>query len=94
MRVPVRPRPNLQCIATRPGAESTMPPVRRKAATEALGDTERRLVGEAAAADGEGTIGREASDERGAARLAGVECGGIARAPQKALFPYHPQETV
>ena len=33
----------------------------------------------AAAADGEGTAGREASDDRGAARLAGVESGGIAQ---------------
>ena len=40
--------------------------------------------------------GCEASDERVAARLAGVEVGGIARAAavtQKRLFPYHPQET-
>ena len=52
------------------------------------------LVGEAAASDGEGTAGREASNERGAARLARVEGGGIARATQKALFPYNPLETV
>ena len=46
-----------------------------------------------AVADGDGTAGREASDERGAARLAGVEDGGIARATQKGWFPYHQQET-
>ena len=48
----------------------------RGAARVALGGTGRRLAWEAAAADGEGTAGREASDERGAARLAGVERGG------------------
>ena len=35
---------------------------------------------EDAAADGEGSAGHEAKDERGAASLAGVEGGGIARA--------------
>ena len=54
-----------------------------------LGGTGRRLVGEAAAADGEGMAGREASDERGAARLARVE-GRL----QRGLFPYHPPDTV
>ena len=41
--------------------------------------------------------GSEAKDERGAARLARVERGGIARAAavtQKRLFPYHQQDTV
>ena len=47
-----------------------------------------------AVADGDGTAGREASDERGAARLAGVEGGSITRATQQGLFPYHPLETV
>ena len=61
----------------------------RGAAREALGGTGRRLVGEAAAADGEGMAGREASDERGAARLARVE-GRL----QRGLFPYHPPDTV
>ena len=60
------------------------------AAREALGGTGRRLVGEAAAADGEGTAGREASDERGAARLAGLEGGGIARATPKGIVPVSP----
>ena len=41
------------------------------AAREALGGTGRRLVGEAAAADGEGTAGREASTS--AARRASQE---------------------
>ena len=43
---------------------------------------------------GGGRRGREASDERGAARLAGVEGGSITRATQQGLFPYHPLETV
>ena len=54
-------------------------------------------LGEAAAADGESRACREASDERNALCLAGVEGGGIARAAavtQKGLFPYHLQETV
>ena len=45
-------------------------------------------------ADGEGTAGREASDERGAAHLAGIEGGGIVRATPTGLFPYHPPDTV
>ena len=62
----------------------------RLAAREALGGTGRRLVGEAAAADGEGMAGREASDERGAARLARVEGAGIARATPKGIVPVSP----
>ena len=61
------------------------------------GGTGRQHVGEDAAANGEGTAGSEGKDERGAARLAGVEGGGIARAEavtQQGLFPYHPQNTV
>ena len=59
-------------------------------AREALGGTWRRLFGEAAAADGEGTTGREERDEHCAARLAGVEGGGIARTAavtQKGIVP-------
>ena len=55
-----------------------------------LGGTGRRLVGEAAAADGEGMAGREASDERGAARLARVEGAGKARATPKGIVPVSP----
>ena len=62
----------------------------RGAAREALGGTGRRLVGEAAAADGEGMAGREASDERGAARLARVEGAGKARATPKGIVPVSP----
>ena len=63
---------------------------RRGAAKEALGGTGRRLVGEAAAADGQGMAGREASDERGAARLARVEGAGKARATPKGIVPVSP----
>ena len=44
----------------------------------------------AAAEDGEGTAGSEASDEHAAARLAGVEGGGIARATPKGIVPVPP----
>ena len=59
-----------------------------------LGGIGLLLVAEAAAADSEGTACRKASDESGAALLAGVEGAGIARATQKRWFPYHPLETV
>ena len=51
----------------------------------ALGGGGRRHVGEDAAADGEGSAGREAKDKRSAASLAGVESGGIARAAGAAV---------
>ena len=57
---------------------------------KALGGTGRRLVGEVAAEDGEGMAGSEASDERGAARLPGVEGAGIARATPKGIVPVSP----
>ena len=41
-------------------------------------------------ADGEGTADREANDERCAARLAGVEGVGIARATSKGISPISP----
>ena len=47
-------------------------------ARKALGGTGRLLVGEAAAADGEGTACSEASDKRSVARLTGVEGAGTA----------------
>ena len=45
---------------------------------------------EAAVADGEGTACSEANDERCAARLAGVEGVGIARATPKGIVPISP----
>ena len=64
--------PSCQCLTASRSVQL------RGAARAALGGTGRRHVGEDAAADGEGTAGREAKDERGAARLAGVEGGVIA----------------
>ena len=58
--------PFWQCLTLR-----TVTGRREGGAGPPLGGTGRRLVGEAAAADGEGTAGRKASDERGAAHLAG-----------------------
>ena len=48
------------------------------------------VCGEAASAHGDGKACREASDERGAARLARVEGGGIALATPKLIVPFSP----
>ena len=72
-----------QCLTLRPVTG---------AAREALRGIGLLLVGEKAAADCEGTACCKTSDERCAVLLACVEGGGIARATQKGLFLYYPQE--